>query len=119
MDVERLVVDYLNSLNLGATAYYDVPADRPESFLVVEQTGGGLSNYVVGLPSVDVDCWAPTRREAALLAEAVAHAAIPMPERLEDVFYASVSSTYHNPDLDTRPPTERYTVGIDLTVMDN
>lgn len=119
MDVERLVVDYLNSLDLGATAYYDVPADRPASFLVVEQTGGGLSSYVVGLPSVDVDCWAPTRREAALLAEAVARAALPMPERLGDVFYASVSSTYRNPDLDTRPPTERYTVGIDLTVMDN
>ena len=69
MDAEREVVDYLNGAGVGATAYYDVPADRPESFVVVERTGGPRTDIVVERPMLDVQCWAQTRRDAALLAD--------------------------------------------------
>ena len=44
MDAERVCVDYLNGSDVGATAYYDVPAKRPAAFVVVERTGGKVAD---------------------------------------------------------------------------
>lgn len=110
MDAARIAVDFLNASGVGATAYYDVPSDRPESFVVVEQTGGSRSELVARTLAVDADCWAATRREAALLAVAVADAMERMPDELDNVFWVSVSSVYSNPDLDSGTP--RYTVSL-------
>lgn len=110
MDAARIAVDFLNASGLGATAYYDVPSDRPESFVVVEQTGGSRSELVARTLAVDADCWAATRRGAALLADAVADALERMPDELDNVFWVSVSSVYSNPDLDSGTP--RYTVSL-------
>lgn len=112
MDAARLAVDYLNASGLGAAAYYEVPETRPSSFLVVEQTGGGVSERVLHRLYVDVDCWAPTRRAAAELAERVMAALASMPDEEADVFGASVTSTYHNPDPDSGTP--RFTVGTEI-----
>ena len=119
MDAARLVVDYLNSVGVGATAYHEVPRDRQTGeptglpFAVVEQTGGRAENPVQLELSVDVDCWAGTRRAAAVLAEAVSDAVLAMPDRLDDVFHAEVTTTYNNPDPDSGTP--RTTVGVDFT----
>ena len=118
MDASRLVVDYLNSReDIGAAAYYDVPSDRASllPFVVVEQTGGGVQGRVVSTPDVDLDCWASTREGAAKLADSVIAAALEMPDMLPDVFGAEITSTYNNPDMETRPPGPRYTVGVSIT----
>lgn len=110
MDAARIAVDFLNASGVGATAYYDVPEDRPGSFVVVEQTGGSRSDRVARTLAVDADCWATSRRDASLLAESVADALERMPDELENVFWVSVSSVYNNPDLESDTP--RYTVSL-------
>ena len=117
MDAEREVVDYLNGAGVGATAYYDVPADRPESFVVVERTGGPRTDIVVERPMLDVQCWASGRRDAALLADAVADALRAMPDAVAGCFHAGVTSTYRDTDLESGTP--RYHVVCEITFVNN
>lgn len=110
-----VVVDYLNSrADVGARAYHEVPSDRSGllPLVVVELTGGSAENPVQRRDSVDLDCWAGSRQEAADVAESVRSAMIGMPMSLPDVFHVSISSTYNNPDLESGTP--RYTVGADI-----
>lgn len=117
MDAAMTVSDYLNSTGLGATSYLSVPADRGGSFLVVEQTGGSRDGRFGVAAYVDVDCWAPTRSEAAALADAVSQALLSMPDHVENVFGTEITSTYSNPDLRSAPPHPRYTVGVGITAV--
>lgn len=113
MDAALIVSDYLNALELGVTSYLSVPPDRPDEFIVVEQTGGSRPDRVRSLPSVDVDCWAQTRARASEISDEVAAAALAMADTLPNVFRATVTTQYNNPDPDSGQP--RYTVGIDIT----
>ena len=118
MDAERECVDHLNASGVGAAAYYDVPRGRPDGppsldrFLVVERTGGPRGEGRTSRPMVDVQCWAPTRREAALLAEAVADAMCAMPAASDDVAHVSVTSTFRDTDLESGTP--RYHVVCEI-----
>ena len=114
MDVSMSVVDYLNASGVGATVYHAVPSDREKllPFAVVELTGGSASNPVQRRDSVDVDCWAKTRAEAAALASSVRSALFGMPDATDNAFHIEITSTYNNPDLDSGAP--RYTVGADI-----
>lgn len=113
MDATGMVVDYLNGADVGVKAYPAVPSRRPAEFLVVEQTGGSRPDRVRSLPSVDVDCWAQTRARASELSDEVAALALAMADELPNVFRATVTTQYNNPDPDSGQP--RYTVGIDIT----
>lgn len=122
MDAERDVVDHLNSLGLGATAYYDVPNPRPTSlsppqpFVVVERTGGPREDMVAERPVLDIQCWATSRRDAALLADSVQSAVFGMPDALENCFGASITSTFRDYDLDSGTP--RYHVVAEVIFND-
>ena len=113
MDAAILVADYLNVSDIGAAAYLAVPSNRPDEFLVVEQTGGARPDRVRSLPSVAVDCWAQTRARASELSDEVAALALSMADEITNIFSVSVSTQYNNPDPDSGQP--RYTVGIDIT----
>ncbi len=112
MDAERVVVDHLNAAGVGATAYYDVPAKRPKRLVVVERTGGARGEGGTSTPMLDVQCWAPTRRDAAALAQAVEDALYGMPGAVADVAHASVTSTFRDRDLDSGTP--RYHVVCEI-----
>lgn len=118
MDAELACVDYLNASDLGATAYYDVPNPRPTSlsppkpFIVVERTGGPRGEGGTSVPMLDLQCWSATRRDAALLAQAVEHALVDMPASVENVSGVSITSTFRDRDLDSGTP--RYHVVCQL-----
>lgn len=118
MDAEREVVDHLNSLELGATAYYDVPNPRPTSlspprpFVVVERTGGPRGEGETSRPMLDAQCWAASRRDAALLAQAVEDALVDMPATVENVAHVSITSTFRDTDLESGTP--RYHVVCEI-----
>ena len=113
MDAEREVVDYLNSKKLGATAYVVGRSKRPATFSVVERTGGADSELVIERPMLDIQCWAGSRRDAALLADAVKGALRSMPHEVDDCFYADLTSTFRDYDLDSDTP--RYHVVTEIT----
>lgn len=48
----------------------NVPADRPDSFITVGRTGGGGDQHTETV-TLAIQCWAPTRLKAAVLAEQV------------------------------------------------
>lgn len=112
MDAEREVVDYLNSKGLGATAYYDVPSKRPAAFVVVERTGGPRGEGETSRPMLDAQCWAASRRDAALLAQAVECALVDMPATVENVAHVSITSIFRDTDLESG--TTRYHVVCEL-----
>ena len=112
MDAELVCVDYLNSSNLGATAYYDVPAKRPASCVVVERTGGPRGEGGTSAPMLDLQCWAPSRGAAAALAQAVEDALDAMPTSVDDVAGVDITSTFRDRDLDSGTP--RYHVVCQL-----
>lgn len=115
-DAERLLVEYLNGAGIGAAAHYDVPADRPVAFVTVLLTGGGHDNIVMEHPRLVADCWGGTRQEALRLALSVRDAVLAMPRRVDNVFGASETSMYRNPDPDTG--CARYSVSFELTICE-
>lgn len=112
MDAERVVVDYLNTSEVGATAYYDVPAKRPASFVVVERTGGPRGEGGTSVPMLDLQCWASSRGVSAALAQAVEDALDAMPGDVENVSGVDITSTFRDRDLDSGTP--RYHVVCQL-----
>lgn len=115
MDAERLFADRLNSCGLSGTAYYDVPPERPESFVVVQRTGGSRGEIVIDTPTLDLQCWAPTRRAAEVLADEVEAVARGMPAHVPNCFSVAVSSRYRDRDLETGTPRVHVVVQATLT----
>ena len=59
--VEEAVRNWL--VDLGYSAYVRVPKDRPQRFVTVERTGGGVVD-MVDMPMIAVQTWAQTQAEA-------------------------------------------------------
>lgn len=105
MDVEEMTIDYLNvEAGLGATAYPDVPSKRPDSFIVVNRTGGPRGEGGTFAPMLDIQCWSSTRSSAAALALRLENAMEDMPGGVEDVTGVDVTSTFRDRDLDSGTP---------------
>lgn len=104
MDAERAVVDHLNGSEVGAPAYYDVPASRPDAFVTVERTGGATGEGMTETPLMVARCWAPSRRSAAELGDAVRAALVRLPETVADVSGVSVTSAFRDVDLESGTP---------------
>lgn len=67
MDIEAALVAWL-AANTGHHVSTDVPNPRPETLVSVERTGGGVTDLVMDNPTVAIQCWAPTRAQAAEMA---------------------------------------------------
>ncbi len=69
MSIEAIVIARLSEA-LEVPVYADVPRDRPATFVSVERTAGGRDVHgLIDRPQLAVQSWAPTRYEAALLAD--------------------------------------------------
>lgn len=66
--IEEAVRNWL--VDMGYSAYVRVPKDRPERFVTVERTGGGVEN-MVDYPLIAVQTWAQTQAEAEEDAKAI------------------------------------------------
>lgn len=44
--IETVLLNYLNSANLSATVYMEQPKDKPDTFYVLEKTGGDKTNHI-------------------------------------------------------------------------
>ncbi len=105
MDIEETVIGYLNHVGaLGATAYPDVPRERPSAFVVVERTGGPRGEGGTFEPMLDIQCWAETRSAAARLALAVEDAMEAIAASVETVTGADITSTFRDRDLESGTP---------------
>lgn len=69
-DIEASIVAWI-AANTGWDAATEVPNPRPERFVSIERTGGGVTGIVLDNPTVAIQCWAPTRAEAAEMAYSI------------------------------------------------
>lgn len=76
INVEATLIAYLNGiLPDGVSAFADVPAQRPDTFVLVSASGGS-STLFTSTPMVTIQCWAPTKYLASELAYLV-HSSLP------------------------------------------
>lgn len=79
MMVEEIVIGYLNS-NLNCMVFAEKPKDKPDRYVIVEKTGGGikhgLCHSVVAIQSIVQATPDNSRYDAAKLNEAVKEAMI-------------------------------------------
>jgi hypothetical protein len=69
--IESLVIAHLKAL-IAEPVAAEVPDPRPASFVKVERVGGPRRDRVTDAPMVVVQCWAPSKAEAAALGQRVA-----------------------------------------------
>lgn len=114
MDIEATVARRL-AQTTGAPAYVEVPGDMPDSFISVEQIGGGGSMFEPC--RLAVDCWArkKERKKARALAESVAAAVADLDEEA-NFFHPEVTNLYRENDPDTG--RSRYIVQIQIWVCE-
>ena len=114
MDVEAAVARRL-AQTTGAPAYVEVPGDMPDSFISVEQIGGGGSMFEPC--RLAVDCWAgkKQRKAAQALSEKVKAAVYDLDEE-SNIFNPEVTNCYRQNDPDTG--RSRYIVQIQVWVCE-
>lgn len=107
--VTEAMVSWLSSM--GLDAHTRVPSSRPDEFVTVERTGGGVSDGI-DRPMMAVQCWAPTDARAEALANAVrlALVATAPPAGVHSVRVNSGPYQFFDPE--TRMP--RYQLVLDV-----
>lgn len=101
MDSTALLREMLESALYPVKAFVQVPATRPEKFVTIERTGGKIDAFS-DAPTFAVQAWAPTKAEAAALAEQTASAIDSWPKTEPSVADATVESLYDFADPDSR-----------------
>jgi hypothetical protein len=97
--IEKTILDYLNS-QLTVPAYMEIPADPPETFVLVERTSGSMENRIYHALFA-VQSYAPTLYEAAGLNETVRDAMLSAVV-LEEIASVRLNSDYNYTDTSTK-----------------
>lgn len=113
MDSTALMREALSSYLYPVRAFAQVPTLRPDKFVTVERTGGKIDAFSDS-PTFAVQAWAPTKAEAAALAEQVALAIDSWPAIAPEVADATVESMYDFADPDSQSQRFQLTVHASL-----
>jgi hypothetical protein len=114
MLLEAVIIQFLNeSIRIPAPVFSDVPKERPDTFITVEQVGGATQNVVIDTASFAIQCYSTSRYNAAMLSEKVDN-------ELRDEFIKSPyitrvkrNSFYNFPEENTKH--SRYQLVVDIT----
>ena len=98
--IEKTILDYLNS-ELSVPAYMERPLDSPEEFVLIERTGGTITDVVIGSGTFAIQTYAESLYEAAALANEVVLALYGM-VHLPEVSRVSIDGLYNFTDVDTK-----------------
>ena len=108
--IELTVLTYLAE-QMSVPVYMEMPAEMPDSFVLVEKTGSGRDNRI-DRATIAIQSYAPTLYEAAALNDAVKEAMDGM-AYAENVFMAKLNSDYNY--TDTSVKRYRYQAVYDMT----
>lgn len=113
-DIEQIVIDYLSE-HLEVPVYAEVPNPRPESFVIVERTGGPHKTIGMDQPLMAIQAWAKTRAKAADLAYEVDAVIFSLQDENGRVTYVDRNSFYNYPDEESG--TNRYQLVYDMMTL--
>lgn len=99
--IEKIVRDYLSD-SLSVPVYMEVPANPPDSFVMVEKTGSSRANRI-NRATLAVQSWADSLLEACQLNEQVKRAMDDFLE-LDEISACRLNSDYNFTD----PTTKHY-----------
>lgn len=99
--IEKIVRDYLSD-SLSVSVYMEVPANPPDSFVLVEKTGSSRANRI-NRATLAVQSWADSLLEACRLNEQVKLAMDDFPG-LDEISACRLNSDYNFTD----PTTKHY-----------
>jgi microsomal dipeptidase-like Zn-dependent dipeptidase len=108
--IEKTVCDYLNDV-MGLPAFWEKPEDMPEEFLIVEKTGGRLSDRIK-TATIAIQSYAGSMYRAAEINDAVIHAMDHLVE-YDGVSRVQLNSDYNYTDTTTKQ--YRYQAVFDIT----
>ncbi|MCD7838131.1 MAG: hypothetical protein LUG65_04390 [Clostridiales bacterium] len=107
--IEKIVLDYLAG-TLDVPVYLEIPENPPDSFVLLEKTGGGCTNRIYSA-TLALQSYAATMYEAATLNEAV-KAAMDALAELDEVCASRPNSDYNY--TDTASKRYRYQAVYDV-----
>jgi len=108
--IEKTVCDYLNDV-MGLPAFWEKPEDMPEEFLIVEKTGGSVSDRIMSA-TIAIQSYAGSMYRAAEINEAVISAMENLTE-MSEVSGVRLNSDYNFTDTTTKQ--YRYQAVFDIT----
>lgn len=111
MTIESFIIQHLNQSLDEVSAYGLVPAERPNTFVVLERTGGTIEHFLHHSFFV-TDCYGETLEEAVNLSEKVIEAMKTLPLHGR-VTHVSINSIYN--DTDTETHEYKYGVLFEVT----
>ena len=109
--IEELIIKHLNDGLNGVQAHALIPNPMPETFVVIERTGGNIENLIKQGMFV-ADCYATSVLGAAQLCENVIELMMSLPEHHE---VASVRLNSHYNDTDTALHEYKYGALFEIT----
>lgn len=99
-----LTVTLMNALEgaTGVPCYPTVPADRPETFITVQCTGGSDGMFLCQ-PMFAVQSWAATQQQASTLAKSVGEAMRKLPYQTYGITHVGCGYPYPFPSTEKIP----------------
>ena len=110
--LEKILFDYLNE-NLTVPAVLEKPAPLPNSFVVIERTGGSMSNRIESA-TVTIQSYGGSMYEAAALNESVKNLMM-RSVALPEISSCELNSNYNYTDLTEK--RYRYQAVFDIVYM--
>lgn len=98
--IETVLLNYLNSEELSAAVYMEQPKVKPETFFVLEKTGGSQTNHI-NESNFIVQSNAPSLAQAAQMNEEI-KAAMLNAITLDDISRVELNSNYNYTDSATK-----------------
>ena len=99
--IEKIVFDYLNSLDLQAKAYTEIPKTVPSKFYLIEKTGTSVDNRIA-TSTIAIQSYADTLYDAASMNEDLKEAMLDGLISLDEVSAVYLNSDYNYTDITTK-----------------
>lgn len=109
--IEKTIFDYLTAELAPVPVYMEQPKNKPGTFVVVEKTGSGRTNFI-NTATFAVQSYAPTMIAAAELNESV-KMVMDNAVELGDITASRLNSDYNYTDTTTK--SYRYQAVYDVT----
>ena len=111
--IEKIILDYLSE-GLTEPVYMEEPEVKPETFVLIEKTGGGKTNHI-SFATLAVQSYAPSMYEAAALNERV-KTAMENAIALDEIVRVTLNSDYNY--TNTASKRYRYQAVFDVIFYD-
>lgn len=99
--IEKIILDYLNSLDLSAKVYTEMPKTVPSSLYLIEKVGSSTDNHIT-TANITIQSYADTLYNAALLNEDLKTAMLDGLIELDSISSVKLNSDYNYTDTTTK-----------------